>query len=73
MSQIELYQSVLSNLGRLPAQELATLDAYLTRLVKRASPRKNTKGIAHLAGAWKDWNDADFEDFLKTTHETRHQ
>ncbi len=36
-------------------------------------PPSNPKptDISHLAGAWKDWNDQEFEDFLKVTRETR--
>lgn len=36
-----------------------------------SQPNQNPKDISHLAGAWKDWDDQAFEDFLKTTRETR--
>lgn len=71
MSQIELYQSVLLKLGQLPAKELAALDAYLSVLATPKEAYKKTKGIAHLAGAWKNWDDQDFEDFLQITRQIR--
>lgn len=69
MSQIELYQSVLLKLGRLSAKELAALDAYLSLLTTSKKAQAKPKGIAHLAGAWKNWDDADFEDFLQITRQ----
>lgn len=71
MSQVELYQSVLLKLGQLPARELAALDVYLSRLVTPKKAPAKPKGIAHLAGAWKNWDDADFEDFLQITRQIR--
>lgn len=35
------------------------------------NPDSNPKDISHLAGAWKDWDDQEFEDFLRITRETR--
>jgi len=70
MSQVELYQSVLLKLGRLSANELATLDAYLSRLVTKAGQIK-PESIGHLAGAWENWDDSDFEDFLQFTEQNR--
>ena len=69
MSQVELFQSVLQKLGQLPVHELADLDGYLSVLVKRSAPKR--KGIAHLAGAWSDWNEQEFKDFLQMTRTTR--
>ena len=72
MSDTKLYQSVLSKLGQLPPKELAVLDTYLGVLLQRASKDKPTD-IAHLAGAWSDWDDEEFEDFLNTTRQTRQE
>lgn len=70
MSQVELYQSVLSKLGQLAPSDLAVLDAYLEGLLKKEAKAK-AKGISHLAGAWKDWSETDFQDFLRTTKQIR--
>ena len=37
------------------------------------NPESKPKGISHLAGTWKDWDDQSFEDFLKATRETRNE
>lgn len=71
MSQVELYQSVLLKLGSLPAKELAVLDTYLSFLEKRNKPEVKPEGIAHLAGAWKNWDSNEFEEFLRITREIR--
>ncbi|MCU0347305.1 MAG: hypothetical protein MUC59_10185 [Saprospiraceae bacterium] len=38
-----------------------------------SQPAPNSKplDISHLAGAWKDWDDEEFEDFLRITRATR--
>ena len=67
MSEAVLYQSVLQKLGQLSPQNLAELDAFLAVLVK-----KQTKGavtneqplLDQYFGAWKDWDDEEFQDFL---------
>ena len=71
MSQGELYQSVLMKLGQLPDKELAALDAYLSLLAKGSKTHSKSRNIAHLAGAWKHWDDHDFEDFLQITRQIR--
>ncbi|NUO02767.1 MAG: hypothetical protein HUU01_19335 [Saprospiraceae bacterium] len=71
MSDTKLYQSVLSKLGQLPPKELAVLDAYLGLLLQRAS--KEPTNIAQLAGAWSDWKDEEFEDFLQINRQTRQE
>ena len=72
MSQVELYQSVLLKLGQLSGKELAALDSYLTLLTKgNKTQTPANKGIAHLAGTWKNWEDRDFEDFLHITQQIR--
>ncbi len=69
MSEAVLYQSVLQKLGQLSPQKLVELDAFLAVLVK-----KQTKGVESVAngknpvdqyfGAWKDWDDEEFQSFL---------
>jgi len=77
MSQIELYQSVLSKLGQLPVQELVELDAYLSMRLRRKTLKKSAKStqsnVSKVAGAWKDWNNADFEDFLDVLKQSREE
>ncbi len=72
MSDTKLYQSVLSKLGQLPPKELVVLDAYLGLLLQRTSKVKSTD-IEHLSGAWSDWANEEFEDFLKITQQTRQE
>ncbi|MFN0035871.1 MAG: hypothetical protein ACKVUS_12470 [Saprospiraceae bacterium] len=77
MSQVELYQSVLSKLGQLPAQELAALDAYLSSLIRvKPAARKSKIGnsnVSKVAGAWKDWDNQEFEDFLQLLKNSREE
>jgi hypothetical protein len=73
MSQVELYQSVLQKLGQLPGKDLADLDAYLSLLAGRNRRSGKNNGIAHLAGAWQNWDDHDFEDFLQMTRQIRNE
>lgn len=77
MSQIELYQSVLSKLGQLPVQELVELDAYLSSRLRQKSVKKPSKttqsNVSKVAGAWKDWSNADFEDFLSVLQHAREE
>ena len=77
MSQIELYQSVLSKLGQLPFQDLAELDAYLSLRLRQKPVQKRAKSaqsnVSKVAGAWKDWDNADFEDFLRVLQQTRQE
>ena len=71
MSQVELYQSILLKLGQLPSEDLSDLDAYLSFLTKKSNSTTKVKGIAHLAGTWKNWEEKDFEDFLHITQQIR--
>ncbi len=77
MSHAELYQSVLLKLGLLPAKELADLDAYLSQRVKKRQPELKPKNgqskVLKSAGAWKDWDDKDFEDFLRLARQSREE
>ncbi len=76
MSKVELYQSVLSKLGRLAAKEMADVDAFLTELLKREPQNKNKKGEnknAKLAGAWRDWDEEEFQSFLAHTKQIREE
>jgi hypothetical protein len=77
MSDIELYQSVLLKLGQLPAKELADLDAYLSQRIRqrrvRHKPKNGSSNVSKSAGAWKDWDDKEFEDFLRITREAREE
>jgi len=73
MTYTELYQSVLQKLGQVPADNLAAIDTFLDGLVKKAPKKKQDtrEVILNLAGAWKDWDDQQFENFLKQTFEVR--
>jgi hypothetical protein len=71
MSQVELYQSVLLKLGQLPASELVILNNYLTHLTRHKNIHHKPAGVAHLGGAWKSWDDHDFEEFLQFTQKIR--
>ena len=71
MSQLALYQSVLQKLGQLSPNDLAELDAFLSRLVKQKKTAKPKNAISHLAGAWENWDDNAFEEYLKDTQQTR--
>jgi hypothetical protein len=77
MSEVILYQSVLQKLGQLSPQNLAELDAFLAFLVQ-----KQTKGFLgndeavqtlpdQLFGAWKEWDEQEFQSFLEYTNEVR--
>ncbi len=77
MSEVILYQSVLQKLGQLSPQNLAELDAFLAFLVQ-----KQTKGLRgndetlqtlpeQLFGAWKEWDEQEFQSFLDYTNEVR--
>jgi hypothetical protein len=76
MSEAVLYQSVLQKLGQLSPQKLVELDVFLAFLVQ-----KQNKGIGSIAngtapldqyfGAWEDWDDDEFQSFLKHTTEVR--
>jgi hypothetical protein len=72
MSQVELYQSVLMKLGQLPASELVKLNNYLALLTSKHKTTSETISIAHLSGAWKAWDDRDFEEFLQIVGQIRH-
>jgi len=62
---------VLQKLVRLPAHELARIDGYLSLLIKRNSAPGKQKAIVHLTGAWKNWDEHEFEDFLQSTRTHR--
>jgi hypothetical protein len=72
MSQVELYQSVLTNIGRLSTNQMVELDYFVNQLIANPSISFSKKnGISHLAGAWKTWPDEDFADFLAHTQNVR--
>jgi hypothetical protein len=76
MSQAELYQSVLLKLGQLPAASLAEVDAFLAGLAKKRNQNKPARyktRLAKIAGAWKDWDDQEFNAFLDTTRQIRRE
>ena len=74
MGQVEvLYQSVLQKLGKISPEKLAVLDNFLTQLVNAEPKNKNftKKVVLNLAGAWKDWDEKEFDQFLNQTKEAR--
>ena len=73
MTEAVLYQSILQKLGQLSPKGLPEVDAFLTFLVSQQGKgkKKSSKSIAHLFGAWKDWNEQEFQDFLEHTTEAR--
>ena len=76
MSQIELYQSILRKLGQLPSVNLAEVDAFLSGLSQKrsgAKPARYKTRLAKVAGAWKDWDDREFNAFLDTTRQIRQE
>ncbi len=76
MSQIELYQSILLKLGQLPTASLAEVDAFLSEIAKKKTHHKKSRYKTHLAqiaGAWKDWDDKEFDAFLDTTRQIRQE
>ena len=77
MSQIELYQSILLKLGQLPSTSLAEVDAFLSEIAKKKKTRQKKARykarLAQIAGAWKDWDDKEFNAFLDTTRQIRQE
>lgn len=76
MSQIELYQSILLKLGQLPSTSLAEVDAFLSEIAKKKTRQKKARYKTHLAqiaGAWKDWDEKEFNAFLDTTRQIRQE
>ncbi len=71
MMEIELYRSVLKKLSNLPVEYLQQVDVFLSKL--RSNVRKkeeNKKAIMALAGSWSDWENDEFDDYLKHAKET---
>ncbi|MFN4254305.1 MAG: hypothetical protein ACK4Q5_04800 [Saprospiraceae bacterium] len=76
MTQIELYPSILLKLGQLPAESLVEVDLFLSNLAKqhtRVKPKQYKNRLAKVAGAWKNWDDREFNAFLETTRQTRQE
>lgn len=76
MSQVELYQSILLKLGQLPSTSLEEVDAFLSEVAKKQTRKKKMHyktRLAQIAGAWKDWDDREFNIFLETTRQTRQE
>lgn len=77
MSEVILYQAVLQKLGQLSPQNLAELDAFLAFLVQkqkgthRANEVKSGLSPDQFFGAWKDWDDQEFQGFLDYTEDVR--
>jgi hypothetical protein len=75
MTEALLYQSILQKLGQLPLKGLPQVDAFLAFLVsqepKKAADAPPKKTIGHLFGAWKTWDEQEFQDFLAHTAEVR--
>lgn len=75
MSEIVLYQSILQKLGQLSPKDLAELDAFLAILVQRETKSRQAQNpnqaLNELFGAWKDWEEEEFQAFLDHTKEVR--
>lgn len=75
MSEIVLYQSILQKLGQLSPKDLAELDAFLAFLVQRETKSRQAQNpnqaLNELFGAWKDWDEEEFQSFLEHTNEIR--
>jgi hypothetical protein len=75
MSEIVLYQSILQKLGQLSPKDLAELDAFLAFLVQRETKSRQVQNpnqaLNELFGAWKDWEEEEFQSFLEHTKEVR--
>ncbi len=75
MTEALLYQSILQKLGQLPVNGLPQVDAFLAFLVsqepKKLGKESPKKSIDHLFGAWKTWDENEFQDFLAHTAEVR--
>ncbi len=77
MTQTELYPSILVKLGQLPTTSLADVDLFLAKLAKqhalRTKPKRYKTRLAKIAGAWKNWDDREFNAFLETTRQIRQE
>ena len=77
MSEVILYQAVLQKLGQLSPQNLAELDAFLAFLVQKQKGNLRNNEVKpevspdQFFGAWKDWDDQKFQEFLDYTEEVR--
>jgi hypothetical protein len=79
MTEALLYQSILQKLGQVSPNGLPEVEAFLTLLVSRqtkSTGSSNTKktgkqSIAHLFGAWEDWDEHEFQAFLAHIQEVR--
>lgn len=75
MSQFELYQSILLKLGQLPSANLADVDAFLSEITKKKKRRPKVKyhktNLSEIAGAWRDWDETEFNSFLDSILQIR--
>jgi hypothetical protein len=71
MMEIDLYRSVLKKLSNLPVEYLQQIDDFLSSIKTRIKKKEeNRKAIMAMAGSWSDWENEEFDDYLKHAKET---
>ena len=69
-----LYQSILRDLSRLPADYLGEVEAFLHRIIQEiAAKEQNAQQMLSFAGAWGDMPDKDFEEYLQHARKTKEE
>lgn len=64
----QTYQSILYRLSNVPASYLQQIDDFLQRFNKEIKQRaQNREQILALAGSWNEWQEEDFQEYLKET------
>ena len=70
----QLYQSILLDLSQLPVENLPAVAAFLKTLAQQATTKQtNPLKTLAFAGAWNDWSEEEFQEFLRTVKEIRNE
>lgn len=71
MVHSNIYSSVLKKLSTIPQEYLKDVDNFLTSLNSKINSKDRRSQILELAGSWKDMNQEDFDEYMKSIKDLR--
>ncbi|HFC00695.1 MAG TPA: DUF2281 domain-containing protein [Phaeodactylibacter sp.] len=71
MVRSNMYSSVLKKLSTIPYEYLKDVDNFLTSLNSKINSTDRRSQILELAGSWKDMNQEDFDEYMKSIKDLR--
>ena len=70
-NRAEIYQTIIDQLNQVPVDYLPEVNSFLKTLKEGITKKGNRDEILKLAGAWSDFTDRDFQEYLQNIRDVK--